>query len=222
MLMFQLRMLLVAALTAFGLIVPPHAVAEPYNCPPACDRIPYSAWIPQWAIPLNARYTWPQLAAVAVTAVSPRFRFEELCGSPPVPQDPRSYAIGERASVVNPAGQWQLQAQILHWRGETWRGGQLAQNVFSAAAAALRSCQTTNAEASPSITVSEPTRFAAVISGPVVVHEYLVANPDNSTVTELAMWSSTPPLTPWPAVSDADLLDELNEPLCTAYLGSCP
>jgi hypothetical protein len=66
-----------------------------------------------------------------------------------VPQDPRGYAIGERAAVANSAGQWQLQAQIVHWRGETWRGGQLAQNVFAAAAAALRGCQLGNPDASP-------------------------------------------------------------------------
>lgn len=228
----MLRMLLVLALVSFGLVaVPgtaatPHAAAEPYNCPPACDRIPHSAWMPQWAIPMNARYVWPELAAVAVTAAPPRFRFEELCGiaepNSAGAQDPRSYAIAEEALVANPPGQWQLQAQIVHWRGETWRGGQLAESVFDSAVAALRDCQRNNPSASPSITFKAPGRMAAVISGPVVLHQYLVANPDNSTVTELAMWSTTPPLTPWPTTSDVTILDALNAPLCTAYIGSCP
>ena len=30
---------------------------------------------------------------------------------------------------------------------------------------------------------------------PTILHEYLVAKPDNSTVTELALWSTAPPLT---------------------------
>ncbi len=40
--------------------------------------------------------------------------------------------------------------------------------------------------------------MAAVVSGPVILHQYLVANPANSTITELALWSTAPPLTAWP------------------------
>ena len=32
--------------------------------------------------------------------------------------DPRSYVVAERATVSNLPGQWQLQAQVLHWRGD--------------------------------------------------------------------------------------------------------
>ncbi|GAY18157.1 hypothetical protein MSZK_48830 [Mycobacterium sp. shizuoka-1] len=209
-------------LVACGLAVAPPAAAEPQTCPPTCDRIPDAAWIAPWAMPLNARYTWPRLAGVAVTATAPRFRFEELCGTPPVAQDPRAYAVAERASVVNPDGQWQLQATVLHWRGETWRGGQLADDVFHRAVAALRSCQRGNPSASPSLTTVEADRMAAVVSGPVILHQYLVASPANSTVTELALWSTAPPLTAWPATDDATVLDALGAPLCTAYIGSCP
>lgn len=217
-----MRMVLAAVLAACGLAVAPPAAADPENCPPACDRIPDAAWISPWAIPLNPRYVWPRLPALAVTAPAPRFRFEELCGSPPVAADPRAYAVAERATVVNPDGQWQLQAQVVHWRGETWRGGQLAEDVFNTAVAALRACQQTNPGQSPSLTVLEPDRLAAVVSGPVVLHQYLVANPANSTVTELALWSSAPPLTPWPSINDETVLDTLGAPLCTAYIGSCP
>jgi hypothetical protein len=217
-----MRMVLAVLLAAGGLIVAAPAAAEPETCPPACDRIPDSAWIASWAIPLNSRYAWPQLPGLAVTATAPRFRFEELCASPPVAQDPRAYVVAEKAVVVNPEGQWQLQAQVLHWRGETWRGGQLAEDVFNTAVAALRSCQRTNPGASPSLTTLEPDRMAAVVSGPVIVHQYLLANPANSTITELALWSTAPPLTPWPATGDDTVLDALGAPLCTAYIGSCP
>lgn len=216
-----MRMVLGTLLVACGLVVAPPAAATPETCPPACDRIPEAAWIPPWGIPLNSHYAWPRLPGVAVTAVAPRFRFEELCASPPVLLDPRSWAVAERALVVNPEGQWQLQAQVLHWRGETWRGGQLAQEVFDTAAGALRSCQRTNVTASPSVTTDEPDRMAAVISGPVILHHYLVANPGNSTITELAMWSTAPPLTAWPGVDDTAVLDAMGAPLCAAYIGSC-
>lgn len=217
-----MRMVLAAVLAACGLAVAPPVAADPENCPPACDRIPDAAWISPWAIPLNPRYVWPRLPALAVTASSPRFRFEDLCASPPVAADPRAYAVAERATVVNPDGQWQLQAQVVHWRGETWRGGQLAEDVFNTAVAALRACQRTNPGQSPSLTVLEPDRMAAVVSGPVILHQYLVADPASSTVTELALWSSAPPLTPWPSLNDETVLDTLGAPLCAAYIGSCP
>ena len=216
-----MRLVIAMMLVACGLAVPPHAAADSDTCPPNCDRIPDAAWIAPWAMPLNARYTWPRLSGVAVTAVAPRFRFEELCGSPPPADDPRAYAVAERATVVNPDGQWQLQATVMHWRGETWRGGQLADDVFRHAVSALRSCQRTNPSTSPSLTVNGYDRVAAVISGPVILREYILANPANSTVTELAMWSTAPPQTPWPMDSDESLLDALGAPLCTAYIGSC-
>jgi hypothetical protein len=208
-------------LVACGLAVASPAAADPYLCPPNCDRIPDAAWIAPWAIPLNARYTWPRLDGVAVTATAPRFRFEELCGTPPMAQDPRTYAVAERASVANPDGQWQLQATVIHWRGETWRGGQLAEDLFHNAVGALRSCQHTNPLASPSLTINEPDQVAAVVSGPVILHQYLVASPANSSVAELALWSTAPPLTAWPMSVDETVLDELGGPLCTAYIGSC-
>jgi simple sugar transport system permease protein len=62
---------------------------------------------------------------------------------------------------------------------------------------------------------------AAAISGPVVLHQYLLADPVTSTVTELALWSQAPVQTPWPAVTDSAVLDSLRAPLCDAYLGSC-
>lgn len=214
-------MVLAAVLVAFGLAPVPRAAADPYNCPPACDSIPDSAWVLPSSIPLDSRYGWPQLAGLAVTAAAPRFRFEEVCAGPPRADDPRGYVVAEKALVANGPGQWQLQAQILHWRGETWRGGDIVREVFAAAVSALRACQLTNVTASPSVTLEEPDRVAAVLSGPVIVRQYLLANPDNSTISELSLWSDSPPVTPWPPTADAVVLDALAAPLCVAYIGSC-
>lgn len=168
-------------------------------------------------LPLAREYRWPGLAGLAVTATSPRFRFEEDCALAPVPGDPREYAVAARAEVGQPVGHWQLRAQVIHWRGDTWQGGQTALAVTQAAAGALRAC------AGTSVTTDRPGRLAAVRTGDDgrVLHQYLLADPDNSTVVELAMWASPPPQVPWSAPSDQAVLDALADPLCTAYLGSC-
>lgn len=217
-----MRMALTSVMVASCVAAAP-AAAEPANtCPPACNRIPETAWIAPTAIPLDAAYSWPNLAGLAVTSRPARFRFEELCATPAVPDDPRGYAVAERSQVSTPRGQWQLQAQVLHWRGETWRGGQLVRDAFTAAVAALRACQVTNPTASPSLTLDQTDRMAAAVSGPVILHQYLLADPVNSTMTELALWTDGPARTPWPAVSETAVLDALGAPLCTAYVDSCP
>ncbi|HKV18958.1 MAG TPA: ATPase [Mycobacterium sp.] len=224
-----MRLMLAVLLTACGVAVVPGAIgpayAVPMDCPPNCDRVPNSAWIDHTALPLYSAYRWPGLAGVAVTATNPRFRFEEACATPPAADDARSYAVAARATVPQPDGQWQLQVQVMHWRGETWRGGQLATAVFDAAVAALRGCQATSPLTSPSLTTDEPNRVAGVISGVLpgqtVLHEYLLVNPFNSTVVELAMWAASPPRLDWPAIADAQILDAMDAPLCTAYIDSC-
>jgi len=201
------------------------AHAEPENCPPVCDQIPGTAWIASSKVPLNSIYHWPSLAeaAVAITGTAtPRFRFEEVCATPVFSQDIRDSAVASRATVTNPQGQWQLQAQTLHWRGDTALGGQNVSSVFTIAAAALRGCQLGAPAESPSVTFGESTRLAAVISGPVIMHTYLVAHPQNSTISELTLWSSGPPQVPWLFIPDAQVLDALTAPVCTAYIGSCP
>lgn len=217
-----MRMVLTSVMVASCAALSPPASAEPAGtCPPTCNRIPETAWITPSAIPLDSVYSWPKLAGLAVTSRPARFRFEELCGSVAMPGDPRGYAVAERVVVSNPSGQWQLQAQVVHWRGDTWLGGELAQETLKAAVVALRACQSTNPTASPSLIVDQADRFAAAISGPVILHEYLLADPVNSTVTELALWSQSPPQIPWPLVSDTGVLDALGTPLCTAYIDSC-
>jgi hypothetical protein len=219
------RLLLAVGLAAFGLAVAPNpaAGAVPGVCPPICDGIPDPAWIAPTEIPLYSVYQWPGLAGLAVTAAAPRFVFEEVCAAAPVPGDPRAYAVAAKASVSNPAGQWQLQAQVLHWRGDTAQNGPLARSVLDAARTRLRICQLTTPLVSPSITTAEPERVAAVISvaGQKVVHEYLLVHPASGTIVDLALWSALPVQVPWPATADAQVFDALAAPLCEAYLGSC-
>ena len=219
-----LATMLVAGGLAVALVVVVPARADPQTCPTVCDQIPDSAWMQQRAVPLNPAYNWPALAglAVQVTGTGPRFRFEGLCATPAVPQDPRFSAVAARVSVVHPDGQWQLQAQILHWRGDTARGGSTAASVFGNAVAALRGCQQGSPQQSPSITSDEPNRMAAVISGPVIMHTYLVAHVASSTITELTLWSSAPPQVAWPSIADDPVLDSMTAPLCDAYIASCP
>ena len=87
-----MRLLLAVAVATCGLAIAPSAGwparAVPGECPPICDAIPDSAWIAPTSIPLYPVYRWPGLAGLAVTAPSPRFGFEALCGSPPVADDP--------------------------------------------------------------------------------------------------------------------------------------
>lgn len=224
-----MRVMLAAILAAWGLAVAPGAVAPahavPRDCPPNCDRIPESAWIDPTALPLYSTYHWPGLAGLAVTATHPRFRFEEACATPPAPDDPRGFAVAAKAVVPQPERQWQLQVQVMHWRGETWRGGQLASAVFDKAVATLRGCQLTSPLTSPSLTTATPDRLAAVVSGVLpgqaVLHQYVLVNPYNSTIVEVAMWSASPPRVGWPAVPDAQIFDAMTAPLCTAYIDSC-
>lgn len=220
-----MRLLLAVALAAFGVAITPipPAAAVPGICPPICDAIPDSAWAVSSELPLYSVYRWPGLAGLAVSARSPRFMFEELCSSPPVPGDPRDYVVAARAEVGNPAGQWQLRAQVLHWRGDIAHNDPLTRSVLDTARHRLRTCQLTAPLVSPSITTTDPERMAAVISvaGQKVVHQYLLTHPTSGTIVELAMWSTLPVQVPWDAVPDARVLDALTAPLCNAYLGSC-
>lgn len=78
-------------------------------------------------------------------------------------EDPRDYAVAALAVVSNPPGQWQLQAQVLHWRGDTARGGPTALVTLETARSKLHNCQLTAPLASPSLTTDDPQRLAAVI-----------------------------------------------------------
>jgi hypothetical protein len=224
-----MRLVMATTLIAGGVLfacVPLAGVAgaEPETCPPVCDQIPDTAWISAAAIPLNSTYHWPSPAgsAAAMTgAATPRFRFEEVCATPVFPQDTRLSAVAARATADNAAGQWQLRAEVMHWRGDTASGGPNAKSVFDIAEAALRGCQLGAASESPSITVDEPNRLSAVISGPTILHTYLVAQPENSTISELTLWGTDAVQPPWPIISDGQVLDAMSSAACAAYVGSC-
>src|ERR1700739_1773292 len=215
----------VSVAAAFG--VPGHPVthADPDRCPPNCDRIPTTAWVDTAAIPLAAKDAWPNLASLAVFVQRPRVWFEELCAAPPTPRDPRDFAVAAKATVANPRGEWQLQAQVLHWRGDGWYRGALADAVLNSAAGALRACQATAPQTSPSITTDEPGRLASVISvagaAPAILHQYLVSHPQSGSVVELAMRAPSPPPANRQVIPAAAVLDALVAPLCAAYIASC-
>jgi hypothetical protein len=223
------RLVLATMLSAGGLLVtcvPLASVAraDPQTCPPVCDQIPDTAWISAEPIPVNSVSHWPPPAAVAVPmtgTMTPRFRFEEVCATPPSARDARDSAVSGRVTVDKPRGQWQLRAEVVHWRGDTYRGGQTAASVFDIAAAALHGCQSGAPAESPSVTVEEPNRLSAVISGPTVLHTYLVAHPENSTISELTLWGADPVQPPWPIISDGQVLDAMSASVCAAYVGSC-
>ncbi|TDK86202.1 ATPase [Mycobacterium paragordonae] len=220
-----LATMMVAGSFAIALVAATPVQSEPETCPPVCDQIPGSAWIGQRSIPLHAVYKWPALAGIdtAVTGgATPQFKFEQVCNTMTFPQDSRNSAVAARATVAGQEGQWQLYAQIVHWRGDTARGGALAASVFGTAVAALRGCQLGAPAQSPSVTDDEPTRMAAVISGPVIMHTYLVAHVASSTISELTLWAAGTPQVDWPVLSDAAVLDALVAPLCEAYIASCP
>jgi hypothetical protein len=219
------RAICVGLLVGSAVVGAPQASAVPQTCPPLCDSIPAAAWPAGADIPLNTVYHWPLLAGLAVPAPAPRFRFEELCGTPQLPNSPRAYAVTEKAVVSQPAGQWQLQAQVMHWRGDTGTGGQAAQSVFNGATVGLRLCQLSEPQFKVVLTTDRPDRMAAVFTGPVVMHQYLFSHPQSSTVSELVLWSNpppgAPPVVPWAAVPDAQVFDAMARPLCEAYVSSC-
>ncbi|WP_373203185.1 ATPase [Mycobacterium marinum] len=164
---------------------------------------------------------------------SPKFEADELCATgAAAADDERASALAARINLPNPPGQWQLQVQILHWRGDPWIAGQRASAVMDSATSILRnSCAIT----APEVSVSRITEqnvpghpgqsLTAVISQigttPRIVHEYLVSDLRSNTVVELAMWSTDPPAVDWPTVNDDQLLAEMVAPLCTAYVNSC-
>ncbi|CAN5707965.1 hypothetical protein BH10ACT9_BH10ACT9_53850 [soil metagenome] len=219
----MVRVILAGFLVSCSLLVAPPGHAYPDSCPPTCDQIPATAWPASWTLPLYPSSHWPTLAGLARPAPQPRFLFEQLCGTQRVAADPRLYAVASTPGVAPPPGQWQLRAQILHWRGETWQGGQWTMSVFDEARAALQSCRSEVVQ--PSITTDEPDRLAAELTGPVTIHQYLVAHPQSSTLSELVFWVEPGPdgrpEVPWPAPPDAQVLEAMTTPLCGAYLSSC-
>ena len=53
------------------------------------------------------------------------------------------------------------------------------------------------------------------------MHAYLVADSRNSSLVEVALWSTLPAAVEWSVVPDTQVFDAMAAPLCAAYLGSC-
>lgn len=214
---------LAGVLVGGGLMVAPVSTALPESCPPTCDRIPDTAW-PAPPSP-NTTVTWPPLPELAAPVLRPRFYTEELCSITLPADDPRSYAVAAKAEMPAPPGPWQMRAQIIHWRGDTASGGQLVTTAFEQAKAALSACQMVAPPFSPSLTTDRDGGLVAVITGPQLVHQYLVAHPQSSTIAELVFWATPSPLgappVPWSAPADGQVLETMTEALCAAYLSSC-
>ena len=197
-----------------------------------CTLIPDSAWIAPPAIPLYNKYSWPALAPLSESVSSPRFKIDELCAAPPATDDERDGALASRVILPEPPGQWQLQVQILHWRGDPLIAGQRASAVMDSATSLLRTnCSFTapgvsvsriaelNIPGHPGQSLAEVITMAGTAA--MTAHVYLVSDLRNSTVVELAMWSTSPPAVDWPTINDDQLLADMVAPLCTAYVNSC-
>ena len=145
--------------------------------------IPDSAWIAPTADPavpgVPLAGAWPDWRSRRRRPRGSGSR--RLCATPPVLDDPRDYAVAARRRSCSPAGQWQLQVQVVHWRGDTCaRRPNGARPCSRRPVAALRDCQSTAPLTSPSITTDEPDRLAAVISVRRAIrcmHQYLLADP---------------------------------------------
>jgi hypothetical protein len=157
-----------------------------------------------------------------------RFKFEQLCSTATDPQDERDGVLAERATVITPPDQWQLEVQIVHWHGDPWVGGQRASVVYDSAVQALRGCPT--ADARGSVTqLNHPQNLGVGIAAaittagakPITAHEYLAQSTNSSTIVDLVLWSSSPPQRPWSEVDDQRVVDAMLKPLCTAYVNSC-
>ena len=120
-------------------VTPGGAQAVPGFCPPICDAIPDSAWIEPGSLPLVADLP------VACPGRGRRHRDQRRGSSssrgasaPASSTDPRRYAVAARAAVPNPDGQWNLQVQVIHWRGDTVTGGKAALETLEKAASPWR------------------------------------------------------------------------------------
>ena len=216
-----------AMAAAFSLLGQPIAHADPDTCPPNCDRIPATAWIDPAAIPLAAKYHWPDLAGIAVprctTAVPLRGGVRDARGCPttrglmrwrPRPPSPIRPASGS--------------CRFRCCTGAASRGTAGSSPTRSSALGDRPRCgrvRCTAPQASPSLTTDEPGRLAAVLSvagdAPTVLHQYLVAHPQSGTVVELAMWASSPPAEDWPVVLDYPAARRAGGAAVRAYIASC-
>ena len=131
--------------------------------------------------------------------------FEALCAGPAVAGDPRDYAVAARAVVRQPAGSVEpAGAGAALARRHRDRRARRRWRRSRPPGCALRDCQAHRAAGSPRR--SPPATRSRLGRGDQrrgrrrSCTQYLLADPTSSTVVELAMWSTLPPLVAWPAV----------------------
>ncbi|MCV7156741.1 MULTISPECIES: hypothetical protein [Mycolicibacterium] len=154
------------------------------------------------------------------------FRLYGLCGATPSP-----IADGDnaRAVVDNGDGHWSAEQVIVHYPGDPWTMGQTVSLDASNLQNVLNQCTstapgttlqfTTPVDARcPSVSRGGCHQVAAEIrsaDGKSTAHVYL-ANV-GSTITELTVWTTGSPSTPWAGAADEDVFAAMNPQLCTVW-----
>lgn len=196
----------------------------------ASTTVPAAAWISANRLPLDDSEHWPDLAGIAEAPGDNAFQAETLCrvGAP----DKRLVdAVGvdaARARVDKGHDEWSVQQQIVHYPGDPWRMGQTADQLFTSLQNTVANCGSTAPGARvtvttprshcPSIQRGGCSELAAAIALPSTqtsAHVYLATV--GSSVTELAVWSTSSPAVGWSAPDDADVFSAMNPQLCTVW-----
>lgn len=202
------------------------ASPSPGAKPQAAVPVPAAAWISADRIPQNSDQPWPNLADRAEPLGTSTFRLYGLCGATPSP-----IADGDnaRAVVDNGDGHWSAEQVIVHYPGDPWTMGQTVSLDASNLQNVLNQCTstapgttlqfTTPVDARcPSVSRGGCHQVAAEIrssDGKSTAHVYL-ANV-GSTITELTVWTTGSPSTPWAGAADEDVFAAMNPQLCTVW-----
>ncbi|MEE6164628.1 MULTISPECIES: hypothetical protein [unclassified Mycolicibacterium] len=202
------------------------ATPLPTRASQAPVSVPASAWISVDRIPQGTDQPWPDLAGRAEPLGKNTFWLYALCGATPSPLADGDHA---RAVVDYGDGRWSAEQVIVHYPGDPWTMGQTASADFSALQDILTHCtpdapgttlQLTTPSGSPCPNTPRGGchQVAAEIRSPKgqpVGHIYL-ANV-GSTVTELTVWATGTPVTPWAGTPDEDVFAAMNPQLCTVW-----
>lgn len=188
----------------------------------ASTTVPPAAWIPSAKLPLADSENWPELSTVAEPLGTNSFQVTELCSGTP-------FAVGDadnaRAVVDNGADNWSAEQVIVHYPGDPWTMGQTAHAVFTTLQSTLTGCKSASAQVS--VTTAPNTHCPSVQRGPCNqvaaeidlpdkhAHVYLAAV--GSAITELTVWSTGSPATPWTATDDEGVFAAMNPQLCTVW-----
>lgn len=192
---------------------------------PNAVAAPSAAWVHSNRLPLNDSQHWPNLADSAQPLGNNAFQTDNLCGG-----SPAQLGGGDNARSLIDRGDdnWSVQQVIVHYPGDPWTMGQTAHALFTAVQNTLAGCQ--SASPTAQVTVTTPKQFcpsvqrggcnqvAAEIRLPDkhrTAHVYLAVV--GSAVTELSVWSTGTPATPWQDLPDEDVFAAMNPQLCSVW-----